>query len=460
MVDLRLSETAEKMDGKILQGSPSLSFHKFNIDSRLTEPGELFFALIAERNGHDFVPTAVRKGASGAVVSQKITLPNKNIAMIQVKDTIEALQKLARNVLSELPVKIIGITGSTGKTTAKEFTFRLLSQNFNVLKSEGNFNNQLGIPLSILRLTDRHEVAVLEMAMSNRGEIKILTQIAPPDIAVLTNIKPVHLQFFKSIEEIALAKKEILEGTKNNGTAVINGDDPLVKKIAVGWKGQKLSFGFSKECDIQAQNIKKMGWEGISFELRYGQRKDEISLPFFYESYLYNLLAAAAVGYALSVPFEDILNQIKTLEPLPMRGTPVHLRKNIKLIDDSYNSNPTALESALKGLSDLPSKRKIAVLGDMLELGKKEVEYHIQAGKQVAKLGWDILVTVGPLSKHMIEGALSAGMREEQTFSFKDSGEASEKIWPLTQEGDLILAKGSRAVKIEKVVEKLKLKGL
>ncbi len=457
MVNLRLSETAEKMGGKILQGSPSLSFHKFNIDSRLTEPGELFFALISERNGHDFVPAAVKKGASGAVISHKITIPDKDIALIQVKDTLEALHKLAGQVLSEHPVKVIGITGSIGKTTTKEFTWRLLSRNLYVLKSEGNFNNQLGVPLSLLKLTDKHEVAVMEMAMSAPGEIKTLTRIAPPDIAVITNIKPVHLQFFNSIEEIALAKKEILDGAKNDGIAVLNGDDPLVKKIAEDWKGKKILFGLSAECEVRAQNIQKVGWEGMSFELRYGNREEKISLPFLYESHLYNFLAAAAAVKALSIPFEDILPQIITLKLFSHRGTLVCLAKNIRLIDDSYNSNPAALEAALKALASLPSKRKIAVLGDMLELGEKEVEYHIQAGKQVAESGWDILVTVGILSQHMADGALSSGMRADQIFSFKNSEEAAEEILTLLQEGDLILVKGSRKIEIEKIVERLKM---
>lgn len=444
------------MGGKILQGSRSLSFHKFNIDSRLTEPGELFFALVAERNGHDFIPAAVKKGASGAVISHKITIPDKDIALIQVNDTLEALHKLAGHVLSEHPVKVIGITGSIGKTTTKEFTWRLLSRNLNVLKSEGNFNNQLGVPLSLLKLTDEHEVAVLEMAMSAPGEIRTLTRIAPPDIAVITNIKPVHLQFFNSIDEIALAKKEILEGAKNDGIAVLNGDDPLVKKIAEDRKGKKILFGLSAECEVRAQNIQKTGWEGMAFELKYGNMEEKISLPFFYESHLYNFLAAAAAAKALSVPFEDILPQIIKLKLMPNRGTLVRLAKNIRLIDDSYNSNPAALESALKALTPFPSKRKIAVLGDMLELGEKEVEYHIQAGRLVAEWEWDVLVTVGILSQHMAEGALSSGMRADQIFSFKNSEEAAEEILPLIQEGDLILVKSSRKIKIEKIVEKLK----
>lgn len=394
MVSLRLSEIAEKTKGAILQGSPSLSFHKFNIDSRMTESGELFFALIANRNGHDHVPSAVEKGASGAVVSQVISIPDKHFALLHVKDTLKALQILAKKVLSECSVKVIGITGSIGKTSTKEFTYSLLSRNFNTLKSKGNFNNLIGLPLSLLNLSHENEVAVLEIGMSTPGEIKTLTQIAPPDIAVITNIHPVHLQFFKNIEEIALAKSEILEGTQTGGTAALNGDDPLISKIAKDWKGKKLYFGLSSKCDIRARNIQKLGWKGMSFELGYGQEQENICVPFFYESYLYNILAASAVAYSLSVPFEDVLAQIQDLKPFPMRGILIHLQSNIKLIDDSYNSNPVGLQSALKGLSDLPSERKVAVLGDMLELGEKEIEYHVQAGKQVAKWGWDFLITV------------------------------------------------------------------
>ena len=456
MVSLLLNDVAEKIGGTILQGSESLTFHKFNIDSRSTEPGELFFALTAKRNGHDFVPSAVKRGASGAVISQPTALADKDIALIQVKDTLKALQELARKVLQEYSVKVIGITGSIGKTTTKEFASCLLSQDFKVLKSEGNLNNHLGVPLSLLKLEDDHDVAVLEMAMSSLGEIQSLTRIAPPDIAVITNINPVHLQFFKSIEEIALAKKEILDGAKKDGTAVLNGDDSLVRKIAKDWKGKTLLFGLSEECEVRAQNIRKNEWKGMVFDLTYGNKREEISLPFYYESILYNFLAAAAVGYSLSVPLDSLLAGVKDLKPLPMRGVHIRLRQNIHLIDDSYNSNPAALESALKGLVELPAKRRMAVLGDMLELGEREAEFHTLAGKQVAQSGWNILVAAGPLSSHMVEGALSAGMKKEQTFHFENSTAAAGKIRSLIREGDLILVKGSRGMMMEKVIEQLK----
>lgn len=459
MVELRLEQLAQKMNGTILQGSPTLSFDRFNIDSRLTESGDLFFALEAARDGHDFVVHAAKRGAAGAVVSHKIELLGKKIALIQVEDTLDALQSLAQKVLAEHPVKVVGITGSIGKTTTKEFCAAFLSSIFQVLKSEKNFNNLIGLPLTLLKMNNSHQVAVLEMAMSAPGEIRTLTQIAPPDVAVITNISPVHLQFFKSLEDIGLAKREILEGLKPEGTAVLNGDDPQVKKIARAWKGERLSFGLSSGCKIRAENIQKQGFEGILFALSYGEEKGTIRFPFFYDSFLYNFLAAAATAYSLSIPIDDVIETAKTLEPISRRGVLITLKDNMKLIDDSYNSNPDALKTALKSLSELPSRRRVAVLGDMLELGKKERKFHLQAGKQVVGYGWDVLVTVGSLSGHLAEGARMAGMTKDQIHSFQDSDEAAEAIGSLVQEGDLILVKGSRGIQTEKIVDELKSRG-
>lgn len=459
MVELYLNEIAAKTGGKILQGSPSALFRTFNIDSRLSRPGDLFFALVAQRDGHAYISNAVQKGASGAVISKNITPPNSDVALIKVSDTLQALQNLAQNVLSTHKARVVGITGSIGKTTTKEYAASLLSKSFKVLKSEKNFNNGIGLPLSILRLQESHTIAVLEMGMSAPGEISQLTQIAPPDIAVVTNINPVHLEFFKDIEEIAQAKKEILDGLKPAGTAVLNGDDPWVRKIGKTWKGAKLFFGLSQDCEIRASNVKRMGIQGFSLDLFYGDRKDRIHFPFFYTSFLYNFLAAAGVAYVFSTPVEDILQQIQTLRSFPMRGEWYRLKNDIVLIDDSYNSNPTALESVLKDLAELPAKRKVAVLGDMLELGKQEVDYHIQAGKLVKDKNWDILITIGPLSRNMAEGAFFMGMRKEHVYSFGDSEEAAENVGSLLKAGDLVLIKGSRGMKMEKVVERLRKKG-
>ena len=462
MVELSLSQVAEKTGGTILQGSPALAFNRFNIDSRLTQPGELFFAISAERDGHEFIPHAAEKGAAGAVISHKIKSPGNqtsSFALVLVKNSLNALQSLAHKVFVSSQVQIIGITGSIGKTTAKEFTYSLLSQGFRVLKSEGNFNNHLGLPLSLLKLEKHHDLAVLEYGMSAAGEITALTHIAPPDVSVITNIHPVHLEFFNSVREIALAKKEILNGMNPHGTAVVNGDDPLVNEISSNWNSRKISFGLGARHEISAQNIKKMGWEGISFDLSYGTQTGKAFIPFFNEGHLYNFLAAAGVAYRYELPLEQVLQAGATLQAFTHRGKLFTLNNNIRLIDDSYNSNPAALQRALTSLMELPGGRKIAVLGDMLELGKKEIEFHIQAGELAARLGLDLLITIGPLSRNLAEGALAAGMDPKHIYSYPNADEAAQELYPLLQANDYILVKGSRAIKTEKVVTYLKEKG-
>jgi UDP-N-acetylmuramoyl-tripeptide--D-alanyl-D-alanine ligase len=459
LVVLKLDQLADKMNGHLLQGPPSISFQDFNIDSRLTKPGELFFALIAERNGHDFIPQAAQKGAAGAVVSQDVRPPHDQFALIRVEDTTLALQELAKSVLSEYDVQIVAITGSIGKTTTKEFAVDLLSPPFNVLKSEGSYNNHIGLPLSILRLQADHDIAVLEMGMNHAGEIKRLTQIAPPQVALITNIQPVHLEFFESMADIARAKKEILDGMNAEGKAVLNGDDEWVMTIAEDWGGEKILFGLSDTCDVYAKNIQINGFKGMSFDLFYGKGRERVTLPFFYETALYNYLAAVGLGYTFDLPLGHILEKTQSLELYTMRGRVIHLGQDMVLIDDSYNSNPVALEYILKNVAELPCRRKVAVLGDMLELGKKSETFHRQAGRQVVKFGYDILVTVGTLSQHIAEAALDSGMDEDCVYSFPDAQGAAEGLWPLLTEGDLILVKGSRGIKMETIVSSLTKRG-
>ena len=456
MAELRLDEIALRTGGRIVQGDPSSLFGAFNIDSRLSRPGELFFAIVAKRNGHDFVPDALAKGARGAVISQDIASVGPALALVRVSDTVRALQALAGSVLAEHAPKVIGITGSIGKTTTKEFTASLLSPCFQVLKSEGNFNNHLGLALSLLKLQPGQQTAVLEMGTSGPGEIRTLTRIAPPDVAVITNINPVHLEFFHSLEAIASAKKEILDGAKEDATAVLNGDDPLVQKVGRDWRGRRLTFGFSPVCDVRASAVRKLGTDGMIFKLNLEGKAKRVRFPFFYEEYLSNLLAAVGASHALSLPFEVMIDEIPRLTPFSGRGGLIRLSRGLRVIDDSYNSNPKALEAALKGLASLPARRRVAVLGDMLELGPTEADFHRQAGRQVAENGWKFLLAVGPLARHIAEGARTAGLPEGRVLTFSTSDEASARISALVEDGDLILVKGSRGIKTERVVERLK----
>ncbi len=456
MVELRLDQLAEKMNGKIEQGDPSSEFSDFSIDSRDIKKGSLFFALQGQRDGHDYITDAVKNGARGAVISRDLSFMPNNTAYIKVDHTLKALQRLAHRVLMEHKVKVIGITGSTGKTTTKEFTAELLKKKYNTLKSQGNFNNHIGLPLSLLRLNKDHEAAVLEYGMSHKGEILTLTRIARPDIAVICNVYPVHMEFFENIHQIADAKKEILDSMNPEGTAVLNGDQPLVLSMMKSLRKKPVLFGLTDRCDMKACNIHVHSLEKMSFDLFCMGRKVRTFIPFSNRGYLYNFLAAAGTASVMSVPFDHIIKTGQKLKPITNRGEILYLDDNIKVINDSYNSNPAALEESLKSLSIQKGGRKIAVLGDMLELGERQKDFHKAAGKTAAQNRIDLLITVGPLAKYMVEGALDSGMALHNIHSFNDSEEAAREIRSLLKENDIVLIKGSRGVKIEKIVNVLK----
>ena len=459
MAVLRLDEIARIAGGTILRGSPALSFGSYGIDSRLSVPGSLFFAVPGSRDGHDFVAAAAGNGAAGAIVTRPVAVADPAFGLVQVRDTVAALQALAREVLVRRPVRVVGITGSVGKTTTKEFTAALLAPRFRVLKSEGNYNNYLGLALTLLRLEPGDSAAVLEMGMSAPGEIRALTRIAPPDVAVITNVSPVHLQFFSGLEEIARAKKEILDGAKPGAAAVLNGDDPLVMDIAADFPGRKLTFGREPSCDVRAEALVPRGYAGFEFVLHYGPESGRVAFPCVNEAAVANLLAAAAVSLSFGLPFDEIRPAIRGLKPFAMRGAVFEAGGGIRVYDDSYNSNPRALDAALKSLAALPAARKVAVLADMLELGEGEREFHRRAGATVARAGWDVLVAVGPLAALIAEGAAGAGLGPAAIHRFDDAGSAAAAIAGIVRDGDLVLVKGSRGMKTEAVVEALKARG-
>ncbi|MBN2200201.1 MAG: UDP-N-acetylmuramoyl-tripeptide--D-alanyl-D-alanine ligase [Candidatus Aminicenantes bacterium] len=456
MVELRLDEIARRMGGAVLQGDSGRLYRSFNLDSRLTSPGDLFFAVPAARDGHDFVDDARRRGAGGAVVSREVSVADASFGLVRVRDTVEALQRLAAETLRVRRVGVVGITGSAGKTTTKEFAAELLGARFRVLKSTGNYNNHLGLALSLLNLEARHDLAVLEMAMSGPGEILLLTRVAPPDVAVITNVHPVHLAFFKSLEDIAAAKAEILDGLKPGGTAVLNGDDPLLRKTAETWTGRIVRFGLSDGCDVRAENIGFRGFEGLEFVLRVGGITLPVSLPFYADAFVLNFLAAVGAALALGLTPEEIQPRFGLLKPLHGRGSLVRLAGGIVLVDESYNSNPRALESALRGAARFQAERRVAVLGDMLELGPAEAEFHRRSGRLAAELGFGLLVTVGSLARLMAEGASEAGLDRSRIFSYPDAGEAAAGLPAILRGGDLVLVKGSRGVHLDHVVNGLK----
>ncbi len=456
MAELRADWIADRAGGVLVQGPSDRHFRSFTIDSRRTGEGDLFFAIVSSRDGHAFVADAAERGARGAVVSRAVEGLPPDFVIIRTADTVRALQALARAVLLIRLRRVIGITGSVGKTTTKDFTAGLLADRYTVLKSEGNFNNHLGLALSLLRLEAAHTAAVLEMGMSAPGEIRVLTAIAPPDVAVITNVSPAHLQTLGTIEAIAAAKWEIVAGLKPGGTAVLNGDDPAIRAVSEGWIGRILRFGLGDGCDVKALTVERRGFEGFAFDLQAGGRTVRTRLRFLTEGYLYNALAAATVAYALNMPLPDIAAAIADLRPAPKRGDWKILGRGVVLVDDSYNSNPKALEAALRGLGDLPAGRRVAVLGDMLELGPEEARFHAEAGRTAAGTGWDVIVAVGPLARGLAEAACAAGMAADRIAAFDTSEEAAAALPAVLRPGDLVLVKGSRGVRTEIVVEAVK----
>lgn len=455
MARLRASEIAAAAGGTVLQGDRGAVFSSFGLDSRTIERGGLFFALVAGRDGHDFVPDAAARGAAGAVVSRGVPAADKSFVLIKTADTAAALQDLARSVLVRHPAKVVGVTGSVGKTTTKEFIAALLGTIFRVHKSEGNLNNHLGLSLSVLRLETEHEVAVLEMGMSAAGEIRRLTGIAPPDVAVVTNVAPVHLAFFESLQAVAEAKAEILEGLKPDGTAVLNADDPWSKTLADRAPGRVITFGFSQDAEVRASGMAYAGYDGLQFRLHYDGAAREVTLPFLTGGQVENFLAALGVAAAFGLGWETLKPALAVLAPAAKRGNIIRLARGITVIDDTYNSNPRALDMALRSYINLPAGRWVAVLGDMLELGPEGDQYHEDAGRTAGRLGWDIVAAVGPAARRIAAGARAEGLDAARAPEFASSEEAAAKLPALLKADDLVLVKGSRGVRMERIVERL-----
>jgi UDP-N-acetylmuramoyl-tripeptide--D-alanyl-D-alanine ligase len=420
-----------------------------SIDSRTVRSGELFFAVKGDRmDGHDFVEQALKKGAAAAVVrkDQLARYSNKQ-NLFAVDDTLVALQTLAAAVRRLWGKPLIGVTGSAGKTTTKEAIAHVLSTKFRVLKSEGNFNNHFGLPLMLLKLEPEHDVAVIEMGMSHAGEIAALAKIAQPEIGVVTNVAPVHLEFFDSIAGIARAKYELIQCLPGNGTAVLNADDEHVSKFI--FKGKKMMYGLHSSADVRAEHIQSLGIAGSAFELVMNGQRERATLPLVGVHNISNALAAVAVGIDRGLTVAESVAALATLAPADKRGQVVQVG-NITVINDCYNSNPRALEAMVDSLAKTPAKRRIVVAGEMLELGPAGEEMHRQSGQHMAEKKIDLLVGVRGLARPMVEAAQQAGM---QAVFLSTSEEAGEWLAKETRDGDLVLLKGSRGVKLERALD-------
>lgn len=425
--------------------------HGYSIDSRSIKKGEVFFAVKGERfDGHDFIEQALAAGAVAAVVSkQQLTRYSSKKALLAVEDTLLALQELAAAVRKVWGRTLVGVTGSAGKTTTKEAIAHVLSSRFRVLKSEGNFNNHFGLPLMLLKLEPEHDTAVIEMGMSHAGEIRALAKIAAPNIGVVTNVAPVHLEFFDSLAGIARAKYELVESLPVNGIAILNADDEYVSHFGREFRGKTVSYGTATNANVRAENIQSRGVEGSEFDIVIAGRREHVLLPLVGQHNVLNALAATAVGLEHGMALSEAVGSLASLKPAEKRGEVLQLG-NITVINDCYNSNPKALEAMVEALASMQARRRIVVAGEMLELGPAAEEMHRGAGHKIAEKKIDVLLGVRGLAKFAVEAAKKAGIRAE----FLETPEAAgEWLARETQDGDAALLKASRGVKLEKALE-------
>jgi len=430
----------------------------YSIDSRTVQPGELFFAVKGERlDGHDFVEQALSRGAIAAVVRKDQLARYSNPAcLLAVDDTLVALQTLATAVRKIWGKTAIGVTGSMGKTTTKEAMAHLLAIRYRVHRTKGNFNNHFGLPLGLLTLEPEYDVAVVEMGMSHPGEISALARIALPNQAVVTNVAPVHLESFESIAGIARAKYELIEALPHGGTAVLNADDEYVCQFGRDFKGKVVLFGLKPTADVRAENIEVLGLEGTSFDLVCHEVRQPVHSPLLGKHNVPNLLAAAAIAFEHGITPSEIAGALASLQPADKRGQVVQLG-NITVLYDCYNSSPKALMAAVDTLAAMPARRRIVVAGEMLELGPTGEQLHRECGRYIAgsqagsKL--DFLLGVRGLAKPMVEAAGEASMKAEFVATPEEAGEWLARE---TREGDVVLLKASRGVKLEKALEKWK----
>src|SRR5437763_1178088 len=446
MPTLTFAQIAAMTGGAVVQGGDIVT-SSVVIDSREVKPDSVFFAIQGERlDGHQFLDQALQT-ARGAVVVRVPENAPADKGIVRVDETTVALQELARSIRERADFLLIGITGSAGKTTTKEMIAALIGTERRTFKSWGNFNNLIGCPLCIDNTPDDAEVVVSEMGMNHKGEIAQLAGLTHPDVGVYTNIGPVHIEFFGTIEKIAEAKRELLENVKPGGTIVINADNKYVMDISRGFDGRKVTYGIEHDADFRGTNIRERGLLGTSFEVN--DHAFELSLPGRHN--LENLLAAIATARSIGISWEGIERGVAEVKPAYHRGIILDAG-GATIYDDTYNSNPYALSRALTLMSQAHvNGRRIAVIGDMLELGDKELDYHREAGGTIPA-SVDTVIGVGKRSRALLDGARQAGFRDDKLHHFDDAQSAGEFLKTFIRPGDLVLIKASRGIGLDRTV--------
>ncbi|MFC4322053.1 UDP-N-acetylmuramoyl-tripeptide--D-alanyl-D-alanine ligase [Litchfieldia salsa] len=454
MINRILIEVKKMVDGSCLEQFNEVEITGVSIDTRTVREGNLFIPIIGEKfNGHEFVETAIKNGAVASFWQEDQPNPPQTIPLIYVKDTLIALQTLSKSYLGSLAVKVVGITGSNGKTTTKDMVQAVLSTKYKVQKTEGNLNNHIGLPLTILRLEKDTEIAVLEMGMSGKGEIELLSTIAEPDAAIITNIGESHLLDLGSREAISDAKLEITRGLNQDGPLIYHGEEPLLNSRVEKMPYRKITFGQSTSCDYYSSSLQQEN-EGTYFQVNE-KEQPAYFIPVLGKHNVNNALAAIAIAEYLNVPSTKIADGLKKLKITGMRTELVKGQNGVSIINDAYNASPTSMKAAIELLQDMKGfRQKIVVLGDMLELGENERSFHYEIGKIIQSDEIDYVFTYGELASHISLGAKET-FEEGKVFPYQDKENLINHLKQLVGENDLVLVKGSRGMKLEEVVEGL-----
>jgi UDP-N-acetylmuramoyl-tripeptide--D-alanyl-D-alanine ligase len=432
---------------------PEMAAMGYSVDSRTLNAGDLFIALPGERfDGHDYVHAALEKGAVAAIVQAGRKIEGDPGRLLYVEDTLRALQSLGAAARRLWGKPLLAVTGSAGKTTIKEILAHLLATRFRVMKSTGNLNNHIGLPLQLLKLEAEYDLAVVEMGMNHAGEIRALAALAHHDLAVVTCVAPVRLELFESMAAIARGKYEIIETLQPGGVAVLNADDDYVSQFGRDFKGKVVTFGIHRAADVSAHNVTLHGVAGSEFELVAGSVREAVKLPLLGEHNIYNALAAAAAAMERGVPPSQAAAALATLRPSEKRGQVLDLR-GATVIHDCYNSNPRALVAMIDTLASMKAQRRILVAGEMLELGPAAEALHRESGRHAAQKKIDVVIGVRGLAQALAEAACGAGAQAQFLETPEQAGEwLARELRP----GDAVLLKASRGVKLERALEVLR----
>ncbi|HIX83081.1 MAG TPA: UDP-N-acetylmuramoyl-tripeptide--D-alanyl-D-alanine ligase [Candidatus Megamonas gallistercoris] len=450
-----LTQVMQATNAVLKKLTASSVFGGVTTDTRKVEEGMLFVALKGEKfDGHDFIAQAAQKGAIGAIVNKDYDvslLEDVDIDVLAVEDTLKAYQDLAKFWRSKFSIPVIGITGSNGKTTTKDLTAAVLSGKWNVLKTQANFNNEIGLPMTLLQINKTHDAAVVEMGMRGLGQIKALTEIARPTIGVITNVGETHLELLGTIENIAKAKGEMAQAIEINGKVILNADDEHVAKMHEITKAHAVYFGINRAADVKAFDIKTEDGK-TEFEAIVGEKMAHFTLNMLGIHNVYNCLAALAVGYACGLTIEEMQKGLSSFRPTAMR---FEYRKigDFSIINDAYNASPASTRAALKNLAQVANGRKILVMGDMFELGSVETAAHEAIAQQAQEAGVSVLITRGKLTENTAVKARELGM--EQVYECESHEAAVAVLKKVLQKGDTVLFKGSHGMHMEKIIELL-----